>query len=133
MNKPVFLNTNLTDISDAKCRCCGTLPNEVVRNVMKLKRKLIELQSKLPYFPLQILSFYRCQKNNEKVGGVPNSAHMQGLAVDIAADTSRLKYLIVKHSLELGINRIGLYPWGVHLDIDESKVSEVIWLHTDKT
>jgi uncharacterized protein YcbK (DUF882 family) len=39
--------------------------------------------------PFVINSAYRCEKHNAKVGGVPGSAHTNGLAVDLAAHGSR--------------------------------------------
>lgn len=33
---------------------------------------------------LRINSFFRCQKHNDAVGGVPHSSHTTGLAVDIS-------------------------------------------------
>jgi hypothetical protein len=50
--------------------------------------------------PLQVNSGHRCQEHNEEVGGVPDSRHTKGEAIDIshnefeANDKSFLKLLL---------------------------------------
>lgn len=78
-------------------------------------------------FPLVISSGYRTPAHNAKVGGVPDSAHTKGVAVDITAITDGQKRAIAKAAIRQGITRIG---WGrsfIHLDIDASKPQNVAW------
>lgn len=72
-------------------------------------------------------SGYRTLKHNMKVGGVPDSSHLRGLAADIKADTSHKKFMIIERALRLGCKRIGIYRNLVHVDLDESKPQMVIW------
>lgn len=78
-------------------------------------------------FPFIINSGYRTQAHNAKVGGVPNSSHTKGLAVDIRAIGDDMKRKIATCAIANGITRIG---WGgsfIHLDIDPDKTQRVVW------
>lgn len=62
----------------------------VLNNITRTAHALEVLRSKLGR-ALRITSGYRCPALNSKVGGVSNSRHMSGHAVDIAAnDIDRL-------------------------------------------
>lgn len=81
-------------------------------------------------FPMRITSGYRTAAHNAKVGGVPNSAHTKGLAVDIRATSDAQKRAIASAAIRQGISRIG---WGsnfIHLDIDRTKPQNVAWGYT---
>lgn len=78
-------------------------------------------------FPFIVNSGYRTESHNAKVGGVSNSSHLQGIAVDIAAPTEAQKRTIAKCAIRNGITRIG---WGrtfIHLDMDSSKTQQIVW------
>lgn len=77
----------------------------------------------------KITSGYRSPAHNEKVGGVPNSSHTLGHAVDIYAPTSRQKYIIINALLQAGFDRIGIAKNFIHVDDDPSKNEEVIWTY----
>ena len=77
----------------------------------------------------KITSGYRTPDHNEKVGGVPNSSHTLGHAVDIYAPTSRQKYIIINALLQAGFNRIGVAKNFIHVDDDPSKAEDVIWTY----
>lgn len=79
--------------------------------------------------PLVITSGFRTQAYNKKVGGVFNSSHMSGLAVDISAITGVEKFLIIKYALEVGITRIGIGKNFIHIDVDSSKPSPNVWIY----
>lgn len=78
---------------------------------------------------LVITSGRRCSVQNVKVGGKPDSAHLDGHAADIAAPDSRLRMEIVKAAINAGISRIGIGKTFVHVDVDESKPQNVMWLY----
>lgn len=42
----------------------------------------------LPGYEVRVTSRYRNQKDNARVGGVPNSAHLHNLAIDFVIDTN---------------------------------------------
>jgi uncharacterized protein YcbK (DUF882 family) len=73
-----------------------------------------------------VVSGYRCERYNHKVGGVPNSYHTQGLAADIAVADSNERFRLVQAALACGIRRIGIYRTFVHLDIG-NKPANVMW------
>lgn len=78
-------------------------------------------------FPLIVTSGYRTRAHNEKVGGVADSSHTKGLAVDLAAPTESAKHAIARAAIKNGISRIG---WGrtfIHLDVDPQKTQGVVW------
>ena len=77
----------------------------------------------------KITSGYRTPDHNEKVGGVSNSSHTLGHAVDIYAPTSRQKYIIINALLQAGFNRIGVAKNFIHVDDDPSKNEDVIFTY----
>ena len=79
--------------------------------------------------PLILSSAFRTVEQNKAAGGVPNSAHLKGMAVDIVALTSRKRYTIVSAALEIGIRRIGIGKSFVHIDTDTTLPQNVIWLY----
>jgi zinc D-Ala-D-Ala carboxypeptidase len=78
--------------------------------------------------PFIINSGYRNNDHNKKVGGVDNSSHTKGLAVDIKAITSEARAKIVSALLLAGIKRIGIYAKHIHADIDNEKPTPSLWL-----
>jgi zinc D-Ala-D-Ala carboxypeptidase len=98
----------------------------------KMDSKFVE---KLDYargnagIPFKINSGYRTQEWNMKVGGRFGSSHKKGLAVDIACNGSRERYLILNALMEVGINRFGIAKGFIHCDVDNSKDPDVIWLY----
>lgn len=76
-----------------------------------------------------ITSAYRCETHNANVGGKPNSAHLRGLAVDIATPTSERRFHVVKGLLLAGFKRIGINMDKnfVHVDSDTSLPQTVIF------
>lgn len=76
---------------------------------------------------LTITSGYRTPEENRKAGGVPNSAHLKGLAIDVAFTQPREKYYIIRSAIEFGFKRIGIGSGHIHLDMDLSKPYPVIF------
>lgn len=79
--------------------------------------------------PFVITSGYRTKSHNKKVGGVSNSSHLAGWAVDISSVGSATKYKIVEAALQAGFDRIGIGNSFVHLDCDPDKVRDLIWTY----
>ena len=85
--------------------------------------------------PFTITSGFRTPSHNAYVGGVQpslqskGSSHLFGYAADIAAPTSRQKYLIVASLLTAGFNRIGIGETFIHVDNDPDKDPDVIWTY----
>ena len=79
--------------------------------------------------PFIINSGYRTEKNNKKIGGVINSSHLKGLAVDIKCMNSVNRFIIIDSLKRAGFNRIGISETFIHADIDTDKTQNVIWVY----
>ena len=68
--------------------------------------------------PIYINSGYRCKEENQRVGGVPGSYHLLGMAVDIQVKDILLSDLLV-YAQGIEFNGIGFYENKnfLHLDI----------------
>ena len=77
--------------------------------------------------PFIITSGFRSETVNDLVGGVDHSAHESGLAVDLACNNSSSRYKMLLALIQAGFNRIGIYDRHFHVDIDDTKESNVIW------
>lgn len=102
------------------------------KEVVGLKHGLVLLLDKareIAGVPFVINSGYRTSQYNKEVGGVENSAHTLGLAVDLRCRNSTERFKIVKALMEAGFTRIGIGDTFVHCDLDKSKPQEVIWLY----
>ena len=73
--------------------------------------------------PMIITSAYRCKIHNQKVGGVQNSQHVRGRAVDIstAKMSAEEKHKLLKLASTLEFKGIGVYKGFFHLDIRETE------------
>lgn len=109
-----------------KCGCGGMSVSNTLLAMLEKAREIADI-------PFTIVSGYRCEKHNKKVGGVDSSAHSAGLAVDIKADTSISRYKILKSLMAVGFTRLGVYSRWIHADIDGEKPGNVIWVGKDLT
>ena len=66
--------------------------------------------------PTKINSAYRCQTHNENVGGVPNSRHTLGNALDLEmneyCDKIKMVHLARRH-----FDYVKIYPTFLHCDV----------------
>ncbi|RKZ86755.1 MAG: hypothetical protein DRQ39_05345 [Gammaproteobacteria bacterium] len=80
--------------------------------------RLVELRKALD-FPFPISSGFRCKQHNANIGGVKNSYHLLGRAVDITL-THDQAYQVVAKAKEFGFFGVGVSQKGqnrfVHLD-----------------
>lgn len=109
------MNTRVSDnfmSSEYQCKCNGLC------SFAEIEEELIEaVQSLRAMFkgPLHITSAYRCAGHNDNVGGVENSTHVRGMAVDIVCDDlDRLALIIEGVYPEFSIGR---YDTFIHFDI----------------
>jgi uncharacterized protein YcbK (DUF882 family) len=78
--------------------------------------------------PIVITSGFRNPEKNEVVGGVKDSAHTKGMAVDIAAPQDRKFREKLCWALgSAGFRRIGIYERHIHIDVDIEKPMNVAW------
>lgn len=81
--------------------------------------------------PITINSGYRCPEHNKKVGGAPNSYHMQGRAVDIAVPNKAERYKLVKIAMQLGFGGCEISP--KHLHVDNRDQADAVMIILDES
>ena len=77
--------------------------------------------------PIVITSGYRDPNHNESIGGVKDSSHEHGLAVDIKCADSELQKKLIWALCIAGFRRVGVYDRHLHCDIDNTKPTPVYW------
>jgi uncharacterized protein YcbK (DUF882 family) len=78
-----------------------------------------------------LTSAYRCVVHNENVGGVKNSSHVFGLAVDISTPNNHIRARVLIGLIKAGFTRIGIANTFIHVDIDGTKPPISCWLYGD--
>ena len=77
--------------------------------------------------PIIITSGFRDAQSNELAGGVKDSAHERGLAVDIRCHDKELQIKLAWALGCAGFRRIGCYSAHIHADCDPDKASPAYW------
>lgn len=79
--------------------------------------------------PIILNSARRCPAHNAAEGGKPTSSHLKGCAVDIHCTDDAYRSQLL-HALELAdFSRIGIAKTFVHVDADEEKNSNRVWVY----
>lgn len=99
-----------------------------IKGLAPILVEMLDIAREIAGVPFRITSGCRSEAHNQEVGGVQNSSHLTGLAVDIACDTSRERYLITNALLRVGFKRLGLYKTHIHADIDPDKAKEILYI-----
>lgn len=102
------------------------------KEIVGLKHELVQMLDKareIAGIPFKINSGFRTKEQNKNVGGVEDSAHLSGLAVDIHCPSDGARWKIINSLQKVGFTRIGIAETFVHCDIDKTKAQEVIWLY----
>jgi uncharacterized protein YcbK (DUF882 family) len=77
-----------------------------------------------------ISSGFRCEAHNKQLGGVPQSLHLVGKAVDCMTVSGDERYVFIKKAMELGFTGIGIASRFVHLDVRSG--TPMFWKYLDK-
>ena len=85
--------------------------------------KLRELYGK----PLIVASGIRTPERNKQVGGVKNSSHLLGYAVDWKDIFDDYLIQFLDAAWAAGFRRFGIMATGIHTDDDPTKGSPAIW------
>jgi len=64
---------------------------------------------------------YHLQLKSRGYHTAKNSAHLEGLAADIATPDSRSRYKIIRSLMDVGFTRFGIGERFIHVDCDQSK------------
>jgi len=111
------------DRTEFECPCCGKcVMNEIFVGRIDAARSIADI-------PFRVNSGYRCAAHNEAVGGVGNSSHIAGHAVDIRCGSSMVRFKILSALIACGFRRIGIGENFIHVDDDTSKLEDVIWTY----
>lgn len=74
--------------------------------------------------PIVVLSAYRSLSHNRKIGGAPNSQHLEGRALDLRPpkkmSLAKFHDFLHENARRFGITGIGKYKTFVHIDIRPS-------------
>lgn len=109
--------------AEFRCQCggkyCDGFPAEPAEETVRLADEIRRRAG----VPLNVNSGLRCKQHNADVGGVWNSLHLTGQAIDLAPiggniSVARLQEIAEQVQAEKMPNRGGLgrYEWGVHVD-----------------
>lgn len=83
--------------------------------------------------PIVITCGYRSPEHNAEIGGVPESAHTKGLAVDIKAPIDPFQREKLVWALGVaGFRRVESAPRHFHADTDDTKPIPCFWQGDDK-
>jgi len=99
-------------------------------NAVKIDSRVVLIVNELRQSlnkPVIITSAYRCPDYNKQIGGAKNSAHMKGLALDIAIPNSNYRFKVLEFLFKKGIRRIGIGKTFIHFDIDDTLPHPVVW------
>ena len=110
-------------LSEFRCPCCGQVLREPA---LLLATRLEPVRDIIG--PIIIDSGFRCHRRNEQVKGQPNSAHLRGLAADIACTDDTARFDLVSALLYHGFLRLGIAEKSVHADIDTIS-GPIIWTY----
>ena len=80
--------------------------------------------------PIKITSGFRTPERNKAVGGVANSAHLGGWAVDIHAPTMDEKRQLLRVLYQVGFRRFGIMATAIHADNDPDK-PQAVWRYSN--
>jgi len=72
--------------------------------------------------PLKINSGFRCQKHNDEVGGVKNSRHAMGMAIDISTKKMNINEKAdFLHLANTFFDYVQIYPTFIHMHVEPEK------------
>lgn len=102
-------------------------PNEII-SLDPYLVYLLDLARDIAGIPFVITSGYRTKEKNLKVGGVEDSAHLSGKAADLRCRNSVERFIMVDSLLAAGFKRIGFGAGHIHVDIDDEKPQNVMFI-----
>lgn len=108
---------------ECRCKCGGKYCNGYPAEMSETTMLIADEVRRRAGVPLQNNSALRCQRWNAEQGGVANSNHMTGHAIDLAPidgniSVAKLYSITVEVQAEMipGRGGIGKYIWGIHED-----------------
>lgn len=113
------------------CRCGRPSCDALTRVSPDLFTQLNSLRDRIGS-PLRVTSALRCRAYNATVGGVGDSPHLRGEAVDIACEESMMRWTLLAANCQKDplFTRVGIGRTFIHFDIASSQ-PRVIWLYKE--
>ena len=90
-----FTAVDLIKSHTARLRQIDNQPNDEIMKELEItacKMNVIRLYTQILGATIQVSSGYRCEELNKVVGGVANSLHVQGRAVDFVVSDNEIKH-----------------------------------------
>lgn len=117
--KEIFKNCSKHEILSA-------LDSHILRNIVFTVSKITVLRKKCGV-PFHVTSWYRDSEHNSRVGGVPTSFHLEGLAVDFRISSKHLPHVLatIKHAIytkDLPIDQFIIYKTFLHISFRKENV-----------
>jgi zinc D-Ala-D-Ala carboxypeptidase len=112
-------------LDEFRCQCCGKVDPVTALQMAELL-ELVRVDTG----PITIVSSFRCPAHNAQVGGVRDSMHLLGLAVDFKIKADSDRYIALKSLLRLGWLRVGIGKSYLHVDRRPTH-RPVIWTYYD--
>lgn len=112
--------------SEFACPDCGRgRPSPALLAILEAARSLLGST-------ISITSGYRCAAHNAEIGGKEPSEHGNYStevtdAADIYCDNSRPRFYLVKTFLELGVRRLGIGDYHLHIGVGAGFPQDVIF------
>ena len=106
-----------------RCQCNGRYCNGYPADIdMKMVKYADEIRRRIGK-PLGVNSGLRCPTHNKNVGGVSNSQHVYGTAVDLGkpSGVTPAEMAAVAEKVMGNTGGIGVYSWGIHIDTRKTK------------
>lgn len=110
----IFKNCSISEIFEV-------LDNRIITEQISFALINLEKIREKFNFPFIVNSWYRSYDHNLRVGGVKNSAHMQGLAIDISLRGLQAKQVVdyIKKNIDqTEIDQLIVYPTFIHIAFD---------------
>lgn len=107
------------------------VPPEYVANVVHLCDGILEPVRARVGRSISVISGWRTEAHNDKVGGAEDSAHLTGEAADIRSGDPKALYYLILEMYERGelpaLGGLGLYNGWVHVDTRRVEGHLRIW------
>lgn len=100
--------------------------DDEVKNLSPKLIEMLDVAREAAGVPFVITSGWRDPGHNGEVGGVKDSAHCMGLAVDLRAPNDEYGKQVAFGLGRAGFKRVGFYDKHLHCDVDDSK-PQVTW------
>lgn len=107
-------------------------PNEKqTENLRFVANNLEYIREKLGNYPILVTSGFRNKEVNKAVGGVRNSDHLEGLAVDIIIKNNKSIKDTAKQIIEtqLEFDQIIIYRNFIHLGFNKRMRRNIVWYY----